>query len=192
MGNKGFDTATPVTTEMITNRSDCRFVGRYLGNWSKSLTPAEVELIHSHGLSIVSIWEGDPTGSDYFTGVQAMHDCSGALSSARQLGQRGGVIYATVDYDAAPADMTAICHYALRFYLDLPRQFDFGIYGSDLVLSSVRDFILSQHNYLIWTWLAGSTGWRKGNKGDVHYSLKQIIDGSGIDWDESDGRGGGW
>ncbi|WP_240986910.1 glycoside hydrolase domain-containing protein [Acididesulfobacillus acetoxydans] len=68
-------------------------VGRYLGccsgSW-KALTPAELQAIHKAGLSLLLIWETNPTFAGYFSFAQGLSDAKEAVGEAGYLGAPKG------------------------------------------------------------------------------------------------------
>ncbi|SPF49310.1 hypothetical protein SBF1_4460005 [Candidatus Desulfosporosinus infrequens] len=80
-------------------------VGRYLGfmteGWSKAITQNELSAIHTAGLSVVLIWESDPTLVGYFNSAKGIADAKQAIVEAEYLRTpKGTALYFTVDYDA--------------------------------------------------------------------------------------------
>ena len=123
------------------------FVAEYIGTATDDgyLTKGDaVELSQDH-ISIVSIFERNPTSVAYFTGAtdgisNAQYDAADAIAAAKADGQpTGSTIYFTVDYDpTSQSDFTAIDNYFAQVKTDLGSQFKLGVYGPGDVLSSLK------------------------------------------------------
>lgn len=161
MTTPGLDTASDTRS-----RLDCikaagfLWIGRYLASHSviagKILTPIEAKAIADAGLQIVSIWEnGSPTGAAYFTAARGASDGLAACQLAESLGQpSGGLIYATVDYDATHVDLVGpITEYMGAFVSGLG-PYRCGIYGSGLTCATMMAYNLATAS-----WLSEASGW---------------------------------
>lgn len=113
---KGIDCASRLTeaTAAGIKGAGHDYVFRYLGdptNW-KTLLKDEVSAIIGVGLKIVSIWESNPTHSEYFTFDKGKSDAQEACKWAKEIGQpAGSAIYFTVDFDAQKNHLPAIVDY---------------------------------------------------------------------------------
>lgn len=111
-------------------------VMRYIGTSDKCMTLQEVQAIKDAGLSIISLFETNPTQASYFTPEQGRIDMDLATSAARALGQdEGTMICLTVDYDAAVGDLGAI-----QAYMNEARSitgYKPGMYGGYLVVENI-------------------------------------------------------
>ncbi|MCL6597921.1 MAG: DUF1906 domain-containing protein [Alicyclobacillus macrosporangiidus] len=115
-----------------------RAVFRYLGNWSKSLTAAEVQAIHGAGLSILPIWESNPTSASYFTRAQGQQDAQAAAASAQSLGiPKDTTIWYVVDYNAQTGDLPAIDAY-VDGLVSANTGYGIGVYGSAAVVAHLQ------------------------------------------------------
>ncbi|SPF53384.1 hypothetical protein SBF1_660025 [Candidatus Desulfosporosinus infrequens] len=133
------DCATRLTyqTAAAVKTAGIRAVGRYLGykteGWGKSITLDELGAIHTAGLSVVLIWESDPTSVGYFNSAKGVADAKQAITEAEYLGAPNGTdLYFTVDYDALSSDMAAIVEYFSGVREGLAEQYMVGAYGSVL------------------------------------------------------------
>ncbi|WP_217269630.1 LysM peptidoglycan-binding domain-containing protein [Neobacillus endophyticus] len=156
----GIDCSTKVTASAasVFKENGVKYVGRYLGNSWKSMDQSEADVILHAGLKLVSIWETNPTYADYFTESKGVSDAKEASSSARSLGQEpGSAIYFAVDFDAQPADMTAIVHYFSGIKQGLDSSYKIGVYGSYYVLEQ-----LHSSNAADFYWQ--TTSWSRGNE----------------------------
>ena len=170
------------------------WIGRYYGRSKQQpLSKEEAQAISSLGLYVVSIWEsGYPTKVEYFSSYQGSKDGADAYHAAAQAGQPGGsVIYFTVDYDAAPADLRAIEAYFRAVRLSVRPGYFVGVYGSGRVLKHLLSLGLVSHS-----WLADPRRWAEYDS-TSHFNIRQVKNGVSlcgleVDMDESDGSAGGW
>lgn len=137
-----------------------RFIGRYLGfyvhGWSKGIKTDEANLIANHGVSIVSIYEGNPTQANYFTYNKGLSDVQNAVKDAQILGQpTGTAIYFTVDYDAQPEDMGAIGAY-FQGLRDGISDYHVGAYGGIRALQYLSSLTTSAKPDYYWQTAAWS------------------------------------
>ena len=157
------------------------YVGRYLGyksrGWSKGLTPAEVSIIHAHGLGILPIWEGDPVDAEYFTPLQGSQDAQAAIEDADWLGiPIATPIIFTVDFPAIAQDMNAIRAY-LEAVKAAMKTHKFGVYGDYTVMSNTAADAYFQ-----------TVGWSSGQispRADVYQRVvNQTLAGVQVDFDD--------
>ena len=135
-------------------------VGRYLGyknhTWSKTLTPDELQAIHTAGLSVVLIWESDPTFAGYFSYAKGEADAKSAVEEAAYLGApKDTVIYFTVDFDAQASNMAAIADY-FHGVREGIGQYLVGAYGSYSVMKALKSSAYPPDKY--WQTYAWSGG----------------------------------
>lgn len=196
---KGCDTATALTNAQIQTlvNNGYTFVGKYLPGSAFPMTVAEKDRILSANLSIVSIFEYNPTSASYFTSAQGAVDAQTAINGATAMGQPSGTpIYFTVDYDATNSEISGcISTYLNAVYQKfnaLGNPYKIGLYGSGALL----EYFKSYTDYL---WLACATAWR-GSTAFSHYCMKQYVPfyiGSGagsveIDRDDGNTNMGAW
>lgn len=160
---KLIDCYTPLRPEDCVALKDLGYAGvcRYLGaksqGWGKGLTPTEVLSIQHAGLSIVSIWEGNPTSAAYFTVAQGHRDAKDALTDANWVGQpEGSAIYWTVDYDAQDGDLSAIVDYFTSVREAIGSRYKVGAYGSARVIEALSNSHAKPD--FLWQTLAWSEG----------------------------------
>ncbi|WP_159887037.1 glycoside hydrolase domain-containing protein [Paenibacillus puerhi] len=189
---KGFDCAAPLNaaTAKLFASQGFTFVGRYLaeaGSW-KGLSPSEAQLIMEAGLYIVSFFER--YANRVREGAAAgTADGRLALQYAREVGQPpGSAIYAAVDYDAPPSDFPAIAAYLEAFDAAIV-GYELGVYGSYRVVKAMHERGLASK-------LMQTYAWSRGLKYDpisiYQYKNDVIVNGIGIDYNESNGDAGGW
>ncbi len=135
-------------------------VSRYLGfknhTWSKTLTPDELKAIHAAGLSVVLIWESDPTFAGYFSYAKGVADAKSAVEEAQYLGApKDTAIYFTVDFDVHVSNMAAIIDY-FHGVRDGIGQYLVGAYGSYAVVNALKNSNYSPDKY--WQTYAWSGG----------------------------------
>jgi peptidoglycan hydrolase-like protein with peptidoglycan-binding domain len=141
---RGVDCATRVTPDVaaMLKAQGIQAVGRYLGyhtkRWSKTLTPDEVRAIHGAGLSIFSIWESNPTHTEYFSYSRGVSDAQIACTEAKFIGQpKGTAIYFTVDCDAT--EMKPILEYFCGVQSAMHPDYRIGAYGPYRVLVALAE-----------------------------------------------------
>ena len=162
------------------------FAGRYLpspgGAW-KQLTPEEVSRLKHAGISIVSIWETNPTNAAFFSVERGMNDGIAAGRAASLLGQPIDTpIYTTIDYDArAEADFARIATYLYAFRAAIS-PYKLGVYGGYWVIDRFRD--LTPYLWQTYAW----------SDGRLHPSaaLYQLHNMTAIDLDVAFADPGGW
>ena len=198
MGN-GLDSAKAITADAAKQlkAQEYSFVGRYgfhTSGYKDVLTQSEAETIHGAGLKVVSIWEsGYPTSAGYFTESSGEFDGIGALARFQPAGQPiGGVVFATVDFDAQENDLQAIGAYFEAFRDKLHGTYTTGIYGNGLVCQYLSEVGLVSH-----TWLSGSKGWTDyeywRNRANIVQGVTETVDGLSVDLDfTGNGDIGAW
>lgn len=129
------------------------FVCRYYGDptWPKVLTREEALEIGQAGLRIVSVFETDPTSPAYFSAQRGIQDAQLALQCAHLVQQPAGVIFATVDFDAQPADMPTIREYLTAFRSTLQPHYGAGVYGSHAVIAAAADLSVARWQTMAWS-----------------------------------------
>ena len=201
---RGIDTNATITRYLPCLRhAGFTFVCRYLGhNKSEPLTVVEAQAISDANMSNVSIWEyGYPTDVHYFTPARGQQDGALAYDYAHNLlnQPKQTPIYFTVDYDAAPHDLTSIANY----FTQVRKQFQalsaggnnyfVGVYGNGLVCQ-----YLFNQGLVHFTWLAEPTDW--GGAIYDGWNIKQSVlhtevcglNSEDIDLNVTRGNGGGW
>jgi hypothetical protein len=156
----GIDCGNPLNASDVAalKAGGVQFVGRYLGfsptGW-KHLTPKEVEIITSAGLSILSIFErnADRTKGGAKAGYE---DGQWAMDRADILGQpKGSAIYWCVDYDTGRADLESVEAYLRAVKNTVGSDYLVGVYGEfDVVEAMVNCGVVD----LAWQTLAWSRG----------------------------------
>jgi peptidoglycan hydrolase-like protein with peptidoglycan-binding domain len=141
---RGVDCATRITPDAaaMLKAQGIKAVGRYLGyhtkRWSKTLTPDEVRAIHSAGLSIFSIWESNPTHTEYFSYSRGVSDAQIACTEAKFIGQpKGTAIYFTVDFDTT--EIKPILDYFRGVHSAMHPDYRIGAYGPYRVLVALAE-----------------------------------------------------
>ncbi len=197
---KGCDTATELTDARLQTlvNNGYTFVCRYLPGSTCPMTLAEKNRIVAAGLSIISIFEKNPTSISYFSSAQGYSDAQDAINAAVAMGQPANTpIYFAVDYDASETDIAgAITDYLVAVYQTFANQqntsYYMGLYGSGLLLEQFRP-------YISFTWLSCSVAWR-GSTAYSRFCMKQytpfyIGTGAGsleIDRDDANTYAGFW
>lgn len=147
------------------------FVGRYIGvtDGQGYLRPAEAAQLTQAGLTIVSIYERNPTTISYFTPQQAIDDARDAISAAQKAGQPvGSAIYFTVDMDPGrgadgSTNLAIIDKYfqgISSYFSQHESPYSIGVYGAGDVLRTVLSDSSVGAKY---TWLAYAPGWAGNN-----------------------------
>jgi|SRR6516225_1700440 len=189
---KGFDTTIGCGGKASQIKSaGYDFVGRYLSShhW-KVITPAEADELTTAGLSIVLVYEDNPTAPTYFSFGQGESDATRAAQQASSLGAPDNTtIYFAVDYDASEHDLAGpIAEYfqgvatGLRnFAADNNPQYRIGVYGSGATcLAMIGTGLTSQG------WLAQARRWRGHDKFTdfvINQSLPSHVLGLSVDPD---------
>lgn len=200
--SNGLDTASDVRPHLDCLKSaGYVWVGRYLASHTtipgKILTPIEARAIAAAGLQIVSVWEnGSPTTASYFNAMRGASDGLAACELAQSLGQpSGGVIYATVDYDATHADLVGPIQDYLSAFVSGLGPYRCGIYGSGLTCATMMAFGLATA-----AWLSEASGWagystyKTGRSWAILQSDGAVcgLPGDVTDEDEGQGAFGAW
>jgi hypothetical protein len=189
---KGFDTPNSCTALAGNIKaSGYDFVCRYYSdNPRKNLTAPEAAALSSAGLSIVAVWEDNPTADAYFTHARGLDEGTRAYYMALTVGQAAGsAIYFAVDYDPDPIVIGgAIADYFQGItdgFAAMARggtpAYAVGIYGSGAVCGA---------GLAAYGWLAQATGWR-GTSGFTGWNIQQGRGGTflgiGVDLDDAAG-----
>ena len=170
------------------------FVGRYYSySPLKNLSLTEAQALSAAGIAIVSVWEAQGDRLDNFTQAQGRKDAAMALSLAEKCMQpSGSPIYFAVDLDVSPDDISNfIVPYFVGVRAVAPTG-PVGVYGSGLVLQSLKIQGLVTH-----LWLGGAMGWR-GSHGYAGAHIVQGVPGDPYGWganidpDTAQGDYGGW
>ncbi|MDA8442852.1 MAG: DUF1906 domain-containing protein [Peptococcaceae bacterium] len=160
---EGMDCATRLTVKSATAVKSAGLiaVGRYLGyktqSWGKTLTPDEVTAIHAAGLGLFLLWESNPTYAAYFTYAKGEADAKLAVEEADYLvAPQGNTIYFTVDFDAQPANMSAIIDYFRGVRAGITGRYKVGAYGSYSVLAALQNSTGAPDSYYqTYAWSGG-------------------------------------
>ncbi len=145
------------------------FAARYLSDdSSKNLSASEVKALRAAGVDVVANWENAATDAldGYATGVS---DAKAADSQAKADGiPAGRPIYFSVDFDATPAQQTAINSYfdGVVSVIGLART---GAYGGYYVIQRLFDA-----NKIKWGWQ--TYAW-SGGQWDSRAQLRQVDNG---------------
>jgi hypothetical protein len=201
---KGLDANTPLGPHAdCIAKSGFHFVGRYIKRTNSALTHAEAQVLSTAGLSIVSVVEiGFPTHAAYFSQAKGQEDGSFAYSYAHNHLKQpvGSCLYFAVDYDASLADIKGPITSYFKGILDAFHNsgnatgghpaYALGVYGSGLTCAT-----LLKTTAVSYAWLSMSMGWQ-GSRSFKGWNLKQSAGGTVcgvlVDYDASNGHGGGW
>ncbi|WEG12906.1 LysM peptidoglycan-binding domain-containing protein [Pullulanibacillus sp. KACC 23026] len=186
----GIDCSTRLNASSISKLKSegIKYIGRYLGDSWKSIDREEAKTIIDEGLSIVSIWETNPTYADYFTKAKGISDAQNAYSFAQSLGQpTGSAIFFAVDFDAQGDALTAISEYFSGVKVGLKGSYKIGVYGSYTVLNH-----LYSEKACDFYWQ--TTSWSRGQQAKfisiLQYSQDRTLAGVSVDYNEVlDGKG---
>lgn len=156
-----------------------KFVCRYLSSDSgKALSKAELSGLHSHGLSVVLVWE-DSASAALGGKTQGIADAKAALGQANALGIIDRPIYFAVDFDATPAQQATINAYmqGVASIIGLERT---GVYGGYYVTTRCLEAKVAK-----WFWQ--TCAWSGGQiQNGVHiYQNGQSDFNGGADIDEA-------
>ena len=195
MSYSAMDCATRLTAQTAAAVKDAGIVavGRYLGyknhTWSKTLTPDELKAIHAAGLSVILIWESDPTFAGYFSYARGLADAKEAVGEAAYLGApKGTAIYYTVDFDAQASNMAAIIDY-FHGVRDGIGEYLVGAYGSYVVMNALKSSAYPPDKY--WQTYAWSSG--QVFAGNIYqYQNSVTIGGIPADRDKINAAPGAW
>jgi hypothetical protein len=190
--SKGFDCATPLTrsTALKFVQDGYTFVCRYLApedSW-KRLTANEAQIITDAGLWIISVFE---RGADRAKGgaKNGAEDGKLALQYAKEVGQpEGTVIYFAVDFDTTPNDYDAIENY-LRAADEQIIGYECAVYGEKEVCDEMLKRGVVKR---VWQTYAWSHEQKVDDPNVYQYQNDIVVNGIGIDLDESNGDAGGW
>lgn len=190
---KGIDCAVPLTAEKAKAMyaAGMRFACRYLVPASmawKRLTRAEAEAITAAGLKIVSVFQrgtNDAKGG----AANGARDGKAAYLEAKAIGQpEGTAIYFAVDYDAQPADYTAIEAYLRAAAKELPGYL-VGVYGSFAVVEEMARRGACQRFWQTYAWSKGQVS-KSANL--YQYKNGQTLAGHQVDYNDGLGNEGWW
>ncbi|HEU4886922.1 MAG TPA: glycoside hydrolase domain-containing protein [Thermoanaerobaculia bacterium] len=192
----GVDASSACTSSTITclQSEGISFVGRYYSRTThiegKKLTQSEAALLSAARLQIVTVYEDGPTSYSYFSASRGTADAGGAIEQAEAIGQpKGSAIYFTVDYDAAPDEITGnITAYFEAIAAALNGTYVVGVYGSGAVCTAI-----TEAGYAHFAWLAQSTGWSgysQFNTWAIKQGPEQPICGLNSDSDVANGEFG--
>jgi peptidoglycan hydrolase-like protein with peptidoglycan-binding domain len=113
-------------------------LGYHTKQWSKTLAPDEVRVLHDAGLSIFSIWESNPTHAEYFSYARGVSDAQIACTEAKFIGQpKGSAIYFAVDCDTR--DIHPMIEYFRGVHSAMHPDYKVGVYGSYHVLVALSE-----------------------------------------------------
>lgn len=159
----GIDCYSPITAlHVVTLAQDnvtaaCRYLGARTMGWAKGLTPAEVEVLHAHGINIVLNWEGNPTYASYFAYAQGLRDGRNAAAECKWLRVPHGIaVYFSVDYDAQDADLTNVAEYFRGVRVGLGAAYKMGVYGNKRVV----DYVDADYYWQTLAWSGGQVSER--------------------------------
>lgn len=141
---------------------------------SKNLTRTEALNATSAGLSIVTVYETNPTSASYFSYSKGQSDVLAAFSMAETIGQpHGSIIYFAVDYDTLDGDLLSIKNYfngivdqMISYGSAHGGGWGIGVYGSYKVVNYIMQNIPNVCN----AWQTGC--WNPTNQ-YVDYSIYQ-------------------
>ncbi len=186
---KAFDSYSPVTQQTAQAlkkdgyETACRYLGAKTLRLPNGLTPIEVCALHKEGLSIVSIFELNPTHIGYFTYAQGLRDARNAVKEAVWLRQPlHTAIYFTVDFDAQEQDFLAIFRYFEGVRKNLG-SYRLGVYGGIHTVQKLFDSAIRPD--FLWQTIAWSNG-QLFDRADVYQNeVNLMVAGLGIDADET-------
>ena len=186
---EGIDCSTKLTvsTTQALKCAGIEVVGRYLGRTLRNgLTPDEVRIIQSAGLSLFLIWELSPTKKEYFSYTKGISDAAGAIAEAIYLGAPDGIaIYFTVDYDAQCGDLGAIVDYFEGVKDGLGGKYLTGSYGPHRVMQALK----VDRYFQTYAWSQGCV--YEGNH-IYQYSNDVMLAGVAVDRDTVNSDAGLW
>ncbi len=154
-GDFGVDYAwgTPVIAQLT--KAGVRFVCRYLSHdASKNLRRNEAVSLSKQGISQVVVWES--TANRALGGYSAGRgDAESAVAELRALGApKDAVIYFAVDFDATPAQQTAINRY-LQGAASVIGRSRVGVYGGYHVVKRCFDAKVITFGWQTYAWSGG-------------------------------------
>lgn len=155
----GFDLASPVTPALLPGvvTSGVGFVGGYLWDGSKGMTPDSVHALSAAGIRILSYYEGDGTS---FSAEQGVHDAETAVALAQKLGQPpSSTIFFAIDEDVSEDEVgdEVLPHFQSVKNVLSKSGYVAGGYGSGLALERLLGASLVEYTVL------GAIGWRDGH-----------------------------
>jgi peptidoglycan hydrolase-like protein with peptidoglycan-binding domain len=142
-----------------------KFVVRYYASRaSKTLTRAEAVALSRAGLQVAVVRQDFNNSIDRFSAEVGRQQAAKALDLATQIGQPGGsAIYFSVDFDPSPDQVRGTISDYFRAVSQAlstgPARYAVGVYGSGLTCRIIRD-----SGFAVFTWLAGSTGFRESKQ----------------------------
>jgi hypothetical protein len=193
---RGFDTTVNCGAQAAAIKAGgYDFVGRYLSahHW-KVITPGEAGQLTSGGLSVVLVYEDNPTAASYFSFGQGESDGTRAAQQASLLGAPDNTtIYFAVDYDAADADLAGpITDYFQGVVISIRSfaaannpQYRVGVYGSGATCMAMISAGVTTQG-----WLAQARRWRGHDKFTnfvINQGMPAIIIGLSVDPDDAIG-----
>jgi len=193
---KGFDTTENCAAKAAAIKAGgYDFVARYLSShhW-KVISPDEANELGSAGLSVVLVYEDNPTAGSYFSFGQGESDGARAAQQAGLLGAPANTtIYFAVDYDASDSDLAGpIMDYfqgvvgSFRSFAAANKpQYRVGVYGSGAACMAMISAGLTKQG-----WLAQARRWRGHDKFTdfvMNQGMPAIIAGLSVDPDDAIG-----
>jgi len=188
-------TTLNLSTASTMKNSGVVAAGRYLGyknmNWSKSIPPEEVRVIHDAGLALFLIWESSPTNSGYFSYDKGVSDAKLAVDEAVFLGApSSAAIYFTVDFDAQAGDIAVILEYFRGVRDGIVGRYLVGAYGSYNVMTALKVSANPPDKYFqTYAWSGGQVF--PGNH-IYQYQNDTTVEGVAVDRDQIQNNCGAW
>jgi hypothetical protein len=160
--------------------------------YSKDLRPDEAKALTKVGIKIVTVWE---IGANASGRAQGLNAGAGAAIQAARCGQPTGTpIYFAIDHDPPAAQRTVIEQYFKGIRDGLKGRHAIGVYGNRTTL----DWCKAQ-GIVTWFWQSCSTLTANGTNQfrwpgvNLHQvKCEDAVCNVHVDWNESDGREGGW
>ena len=193
---KGFDTTVNCSSMAADIKNDgYDFVARYLSShhW-KVIMADEAAALASAGLSVVLVYEDNPTAASYFSFGQGESDGRRAAQQASLLGAPATTtIYFGVDYDASDADLAGpITDYfqgvvtSFRSFAAANNpQYRVGVYGSGATCAAMVSAGVTTQG-----WLAQARRWRGHDKFTefvINQGMPAVVAGLSVDPDDAIG-----
>lgn len=182
MAVKGIDYAWgTVPTVAALKAAGVQFVARYLStDTTKNISKTEYTEYVKGGLAVVFCWE---TTSQRMLGGRAagIWDATQARTELTALGVTGGIVYFACDWDASPAEQTAINEY-LAGAVSILGKNHVGIYGGYYPVSRALTAGACDYAWQTYAW--------SGGQWDSRAHLRQIqngvtVAGVSADWDQA-------
>jgi hypothetical protein len=161
----------------------------------KNLTPGEAQALSKAGIKCVTVWEAGAHATGRDQGIRAAK-CA-AIQAVRCGQPTGTPIYFAIDHDPEPGERAGIEQYfeGIRDGLSAATQrYAIGVYGDRTAL----DWCKAQ-GIATWFWqscstlTAGGTNQFRWPGVNMHQvKCEQTVCTVHVDWNESDGREGGW